>query len=189
MAGLMKRKGFTLIEIIIVIAVMLILGGAAFGGAREILRTLRFNNAFNKLVLVIQQARNLAVTNKTQAGTAVIQYVVNISKQTRIVRFFADMDGDGYVTSAEEVESYSIPTNDNIILVANDTALNAPCIEYASIIFTLPSAQTKLVCGAVAIPFSATVFVSQLTLGTQETTTNGRTKTFTIHEAAGIPQI
>ena len=59
-----NKKAFTILEIIIAIAVILILATAALSGSGGIIRSMRFNNAFNKMVLMVQKAKSLATSGK-----------------------------------------------------------------------------------------------------------------------------
>ncbi|MBI5413487.1 prepilin-type N-terminal cleavage/methylation domain-containing protein [Candidatus Peregrinibacteria bacterium] len=162
----MKKSAFTLIELMIVIAIMLILAAAAMSGMSSVLRNLRFGNAFNKAVFMVQQARNLAATEKGAAAS----YRVEIASDN--IKLFAD---------TTLTETYNLQNMPGATFVSQVTGITGNC-STAKIEFAKGAAKTILTCeGGSANPASLTVALSD--------TANSLNKSFSIHNAAGIPQL
>lgn len=163
----MNKKAFTIAELIIVIAITMILAAAAIGGTRTIIQTLRFNNIFNKTVMMVQEARNLAVTQKS---TKPIEYSVAI---------------DFVAIKLKEGRNTTISTT----TLAQDSDLSfsfEPNCLSVEIIFAPGTANTELNCIG-----STTEHPESLKITLVETDNNeiARQKSFSIHKTAGIPQV
>lgn len=63
------RKGFTLVELIIVVAVFIILGTAAMQSTLASQRQFRFNTTYNIMMTMMRKARDLSVSNSTVPDT------------------------------------------------------------------------------------------------------------------------
>ncbi|MBI2638694.1 prepilin-type N-terminal cleavage/methylation domain-containing protein [Candidatus Peregrinibacteria bacterium] len=176
------KKGFTIVELIIVIAILIIMAGAALGGVGGIIRGLRFSNTFNKMILMIQQARSLAVTGKNSDMKA---YEVQFS----FAPVEAILRGIKQDDSVQTIETFVLNSSSTNLSFSNP--LN--CNPATTIRFLSGKAETQLVCEGIAEQN-----VALLTVGLQETALNTapgavpaivRQKSFTVHRAAGIPQI
>lgn len=168
------KKGYTIAELIIVIAIILILSTAAISGSAGLIRSLRFTNSFNKMVFMVQQARSLAVTGKGSAANYDVQLgiatnTISIGSSTAVVR--------------EILETFTLEATTNLTFFASHT--DGTCSTSATIQFERGAAKTSLVCDAVNPPPSLfTVGVREVEAGVER-----RSKTFSIHQASGIPQI
>lgn len=171
----MKHRGFTIAEIIIAITVIIILAAAAITGSAGLIRTLRFNNAFNKMIFMVQQARSLAVTGKGSAAIYdvkldIVANTISIGSSTAAIR--------------EPLETLTLEATTNLEFFASRTG--GVCGISAIIQFERGSGKTSLQCDSVNPP------PSLLTVGVVREVEAGaerRSKTFSIHQAAGIPQI
>lgn len=177
------KKGFTIVELIIVIAILIILAGAALSGAGGIIRSLRFSNAFNKVILMVQQARSLAVTGKNSAMKA---YEVQFNFSSP---FSAVLQSIQQNDVAQEMERFTLDAQTNLSLTRP-----SDCDPPVRIRFLNGRAETQLTCGDGVPPTQAI----QLTIGLQESAAGAgagaapalvRSKSFSIHRASGIPQI
>lgn len=172
----MNSRGFTLIEILIVVAIVAILAAAAIGNSSGLIDGLRFNNAFNKTVFMVQQARNFSSSGKDNFSHGV-QIVNGATSFT--IKLFADDDGDGSYDASEESENYSLPSGVSIE-VSNLGGSSSECDFPIQILFALRTAEASLKCG--------TTSTSQIKI-TLTSATLGRTPSFSITSASGIPQV
>lgn len=163
----MKKSAFTLVELMIVVAIVLILAAAATGGALSVLRNLRFSNAFNKAVFIVQEARNLAINEK---GTAA-SYRVEITGTT--LNLFA-------LDSTTAIDSYALQNMPNATFYSRAVGSSGDCTP-AEIKFAKGAVKTTLICAGADNPASLIVGLSD--------PENNLDKSFTIHKAAGIPQL
>ncbi len=174
------KKGFTIVELIIVIAILIIMAGAALSGTGGIIRGLRFSNTFNKMVLMVQQARSLAVTGK---NSDMKWYEVRFSFSSPGTAILQGEKQDG---TTQEIERLSLDSQTNLSFI---NPLN--CNPATLIRFLNGRAETQLVCEGISQEQ-----VAILTIGLQENAANAapgaaaiRSKSFSIHRASGIPQI
>jgi len=159
----MKPKGYTIVELIIVITIILVLAGAAIGGTSGIIRNLRFTNTFNKMVLMVQQARSNAITGKNEQS-----YGINI--QSSVFQIFAG-------TSTTVIETLQAPTN-----LVFSTKGSLTCAAAATIEFTSLKATTTLKCNGIDEK------QLEVSLCNDSACTTNK-KSFLINKAAGIPQV
>lgn len=174
------KKGFTIIELIIVVAILIIMAGAALSGTGGIIRGLRFSNAFNKIVLMVQRARSLAVTGK---NPNIKWYEVQFSFASPGTAILQGEKQDGIT---QEIERFTLEPQTNLSFSKIPN-----CDPTAEIRFLNGKAETQLICQGIAEEQ-----VTLLTIGLQENAANAapgaaavRSKSFTIHRASGIPQV
>lgn len=171
----MNRGGYTIIELIIVVAIVLILTASVLAGTGSLTRSLRFNNSFDKLILLVQQARSLAKANKDS------------SIKSYGVRFEWDLTTSAVVFSENQTGTVADEVSSKLTL-ADGTQLKIftpqNCTLSATIRFAAGSADASLRCEGVAKPD-----VALLTMGIRDTSTANKTKTFSIHRVGGIPQV
>lgn len=172
------KKGFTIIELIIVVAILIIMAGAALSGTGGIIRGLRFSNSFNKIVLMVQRARSLAVTGKNANIKA---YEVQFSFASPGTAILQGEKQDG---TMQEIERFTLVSQTNL-----EFTNNLAC-EPATIRFLNGKAETQLICTG----GPSTVVLIEV--GLRENAVNAapgaaavRSKSFTIHRASGIPQV
>lgn len=169
------NRGFTIAELIIVIAIIIILAGAAITGSAGLIRSLRFSNTFNKMIFMVQQARSLAVTGK---GTAA-NYDVLIEMVPLNISI-----GSSTSATRDIIETLVLEETTNLKFFASHTG-GPSCGTTATIQFERGSGKTSLQCdSANPPPSSLTVGIREVEVGVEK-----RSKTFSIHQAAGIPQI
>lgn len=171
----MNRGGYTIIELVIVVAIVLILTASVLAGTGSLTRSLRFNNSFDKLILLVQQARSLAEANKDS------------SIKSYGVRFEWDPTTSAVIFSENQTGTITDDANSKLTLTGGtQLKIFTPqnCTPNATIRFTAGSADAGLRCEGVANPN-----VALLTLGIRDTSTANKTKTFSIHRVGGIPQV
>lgn len=165
------RRGFTLIELIIVISVVLILAGSAIGATGGIIRGLRFTNTFNKMVLLVQQARNLAVTGK---DASVTEYQINFSRASQTATLQTKPANTVLDASLNRLDRQGMyfysPGNCNVMTVTFTNGEGKPALQCSA------NTVDQLIIGLRECPTSACQTVK-------------REKTFSIHKAAGVPQV
>lgn len=172
------NRGFTIAEIIIAITVIIILAAAAVTGSAGLIRTLRFNNAFNKMIFMVQQARSLAVTGKN--SEAVKAYGVRFDFPSSATLY--------------NIQSNDTTQNSEILQLEVTTELafySSPNCKIARIQFTNGNGETSLECegGMQNDPPLLTLGICEGENCINDLNTAPRNKNFSIHRAAGIPQI
>lgn len=188
----MDKKAYTLLELMIVVAIVLILAGAAIIGSSGIVKNIQFGNAFNKTVFMVQKARNLAINGKNTAQTpAVNSYAVKFDMpaapglhSVAIVALGAEETiGSG---DEEMLETYILTNNMGIELLASDVSSGASgtaCTGSAVIYFENKTGNVSFDCtGGPDAP-------NIMQFGIQETGDATTARTFLIHRAVGTPQI
>lgn len=171
-------KGFTILEIIIAISVILILAAVALTNAGGIIQGMRFTNAFNKTFLMVQKARNLAMAGKeTQIEKYGVVFFINTQPKNTAALFLYEKNA----AKPTGIETFSIASTSNIEINVSDED-GAACGNLAEISFKNGSAATELMCD----DGNGENFLS-ITL--KENTVGGRAKTFSINKIGGLPQI
>ncbi|GEM_PF-4658226 len=171
------KKGFTIIELIIVISILIVLAGAALSGAGGIIRSLRFGNAFNKVILMVQQARSLAVTGK---NSDMKWYEVQFSFVTPNTAVF---QGEKQDATMQVIERFTLDLQTNLSFVSPQGC------SPAAIRFLNGRAETQLICTGGPTSPLLTIELEENTPGAAADALPARQKSFSIHRASGIPQI
>ena len=140
-----KYKGFTLIELIVVVAVIMILAGVGamslnnFNGVKELESTREEVGGFIKL------AKNLAVTRQLSTGTSNLKYVrVSISGNILTI---TGIDNVGNQDTSPPYSSVSINTKNGIII-------NAPSFGFMASTGRLTDLNGNLIGTTMAIDVS-----------------------------------
>jgi prepilin-type N-terminal cleavage/methylation domain-containing protein len=178
----MKKSGFSLVELIIVIAIIMILAAAGLTGYGSISTNLRFNNTFNRIIQMVEQARSMAVTGKGTAGGYGVHIKNDIENDT--VELFSSNPDDASTYSAlshKPIDSEIIKASAKLELKA--TTEEAMTCSTATIFFERNTSKTSLYCIAIDLK---TPPVLKIELSTSDAS---KTKSFSIHKAAGIPQL
>ena len=173
----MKRRAFTLVELLIVIGAILILSAAAVSGARKVIRSLTFGDNFNKLVFMVQRARNTAISGK---DTNIAIYGVRINPQAGTATYFTKNIG-GVTEDQTDPPVIRLRAEDNFSFTA---VAGLACTE-ARIEFVNGKAETRLACEGAG---EANKNPDLLTVNVHDARENTK-RTFSIHKAAGVPQV
>lgn len=193
-----KYPAFTLLEIMITISIVLILATAAVLQTSRIQNLLKFNNTFQKMVLLVQQARNLAFTEK-EAGTNFGVYFegTGIVTGQQKIYLFADRNANGlYTPSAspdqqdEKLENpLAVPVGMQVLMW--DFTSPQPCGSFSEIVYETGTGNPMIFCNS-AIPIPRTGIVGQSQGGQLEIklthTAENREKCFTVHLLSGAVQ-
>lgn len=180
------KRGFTLLELLIVISIMVILTAAVIGGSRGLSDQLKINNTQDKLTFMLQRARNLALSNKENndpQAPRVAGYGLEIATggvPHNTARIFADQEAsaDNTVNPNEKVyESYNFDTMDYSVIVEKEN--NTVCVDYVVFMFEAGTGKTSLYCNNRATSANM-LFV--------KTQAGNKVKQFYMHRAAGIVQ-
>lgn len=207
-----RRLAFTLAEIIVVVTIVIILAGIAFSSTSGVIKNLRFNNAFNKMVLMVQEARNLAATGKdsrasnygidfyqmTQGGVTV--HAMRLYKEflnaPQQFIFNSTQQPDLQPPEDQELLTYHLPQTLSLLVTplitvpaGSAVACNPSSNPPPSLFFNAGSGSLEIRCGnnpATVQMYSASFTIAETPPGGPQAQ---RSKAFTIHKAAGIPQI
>lgn len=173
----MKRPGLSIAELIIVIAIIMVLAATTIGSIGTISRNLRFGNAFNKIVFMVQQARSSALTAK--GNQEKFGFSMNMAENK--AELFSESGGNRTV-----LETTVFASEVGILQYAADaTQAPFPCANTAAVMFDRSSAKVTLVCDGREPP-------ALMRFGLKESNNVGadaREKFFTIHRGSGIPQV
>lgn len=159
------KKAFTLVEMIIVLTVIMIMSVMAISGTSGILGNIRFTNAFNKMLLLVQQASNLSINGK---NSDIKNYSVTITPGQDIV-LKGDSTEIDKITSAD-LKEFSIYAEPNCTV--------------ATIGYSNGTAIADLTCTGIGAPNDK---VNSLKIGLKKGTTFD--KSFLIHKAGGVIQV
>lgn len=174
------KKGFTMAELVIVITIIIVLSVAALGGLGSVQRSMRLTNSFNKILLMVQQARSMAVTEKdTTLKNYEVEFNSNVNAPDSVIVRGNTKDN----SPAKEIERYILDQSIKLKLISENNA----CTPKAIVRFVSGNATTQLTC--LGIGSDAVVM---LKLGIQEVAqgnAQAQSKTFSIHNASGIPQV
>ena len=173
----MNNKAYTLAELMIVIAIVLVLAAAAITGGASVIKNLKFGNAFNKIVFTVQRARSAALTAKD--AQTVSEYRVSLDNS------MIALSAEGSGGSETIVDSYTIDTRQTMELAAYDISNGLPgaiCSDGAAISFAVKTAAAAFECAGSANPSPALLKIVLMH-------DDGSKKSFIIHKEAGIPQV
>jgi prepilin-type N-terminal cleavage/methylation domain-containing protein len=103
-----KQRGFSLLELMIVISISLILGGVTYMGMKPLLAQSHVNSAYETTLMALRNTRNLAITQQHEyyvnfnpggfpAGTIQVQY--------------QGPSVNGVLPAVQQVITYTIPTD------------------------------------------------------------------------------
>lgn len=181
--SLPTSSAFTLIEIIIVMAIILILTTAAITGTSKVLKNLRFTNSFNKVVFMIQKARDLAISGK-QGGNSTTNYLIELDTSNN----FMTIQAEGTSGPREEVEGYYVLNNNKgYQLFANDvTSGSTQCPIIVWIKFEIYTGKILVNCPGGPSPPAKVMEIGLREIPVGPAT---REQTLLFHRATGIPQV
>lgn len=178
-----QKAGYTLLELIIVMTIIMILTAGALGATRAIIRSLRFSNAINKVVFLVQQSRSLAASG---TDPNVEQYGVLIeSGQSNSVTLFSDAKAGVQINGPAHalIETYTLDAANLLISTRNEQ--DVECLGGQTIIFHNGKSAVEIYCGAV-VPAN---LINRAKIGVVENRpANPRSQFFTLQRASGIPQ-
>lgn len=181
-------------EIVIAIAVILILAAAALQGSGGIIRSMRFNNAFNKLVLMVQKGKSLATAGK---DTSVEKYAIIISL-TGISSVYPENTAAlvlyKYLAPKPEVLELLNLEETSKLYLKTEKADGLKCSQIAAIIFKNGTAEPTLACDGNSVslnPAAADLTnILKISLEEKDAAVNQvREKTFSISNLSGVPQL
>ncbi|MFA6521199.1 MAG: prepilin-type N-terminal cleavage/methylation domain-containing protein [Candidatus Gracilibacteria bacterium] len=178
----MSNRGFTLIELVIAVTVIIILAGSALAGVGPVMRSLRVGNTFNKMVFMVQQARSAAATSRGESDYYGVKFEINVMPS--IIHRFEEKIGDLQPTP---VEDFAILASANSKIFANNKQTGQPCgFNSATIKFEKKTAIPHFYCDGVEADNNSILMEFLLK---EDLQANAKTKGFIIHKQAGIPQI
>lgn len=198
--------GFTLVEIMVVIAIVMILASAAVLQTSQVQNLLQFNNTFSRLTLMVQRARNLAST-ETEAGTDFGVYMEGtdlFTGQQKITLFANRITNPGGNERYDPLAAGDPPgardekLENALVLPAGIqvTGFNfqdgQKCTTQTLIFFESGTGNATFYCNDTKMDRSAIDPTKnqsgQLQIGLNQNATS-RQKCFVIHVLSGIPQI
>lgn len=178
-----RKSGFTLLELVIVIAVVLILASVAVSQSSSTLDFLRFNKTFNKIIFMVQKTRDLAITagKSDEDVSAVFAYYTKFSVVSGVlgvpdayhVEIFAKK-----TARDERIEDFSVPANISLRIESGVSSCTLSP-DPPQLSFSNRTADLSFTCSGVSDPASIKVKLSD----------SSRQKSFVIHKASGVPRV
>lgn len=137
-----QQKGFTLIELIITIAILTILATVSVSNFREGERSRRVALASDAAINAVRNAQNMTLTAKqiassTCANKGPKSYIANIEYSAQIVIYGEDNCGNFYA-----VETFKLPVN--AAVKANSLTVNGSPVGELQIKFSTPFAGMSI---------------------------------------------
>ena len=183
------HEGFTLLELMITVTILLILMTAAVLQTSSVQNLIRFNNTFSKMILMAQRARNLAF-NQAGDGMNVGMYF-NVPNVT----IFSDKNKDHLYTSVpadaeEKLENPLVmPAGMKFFITASAVPGSPASCPDAVLEYENGTAKPIFYCGGVEILTSGAASPQDLEMKIQlQHSTEKRARCFTIHLLSGVPQ-
>ncbi|MEK9133086.1 MAG: type II secretion system protein [Patescibacteria group bacterium] len=175
----MNKSGFTLLELMISIVVILILAAAVLGGTGSVMQNLRFGNAFNKIVFMVQSVRSMALIAKGDIAVYGIAFTQpNVDGFGAVETFSQSADDQKTV-----LESFILPSNINSYFYAAKSAnVDISCGNSAGVTFERGTVRVTFDCGGQSPTEPVVVFGLKEKVGT-------RSKSFRVHKQTGMPQM
>ncbi len=191
------KKGFTLLELIIVVTIVLTLASIAISQTSGVQQLIQFNNSFQQIMFFTSRARSLSVTGAEAINNTAAE-LLGVNFPSAMEADLIASDSDPAVTQSELVESYSLPSK---VLVALSGSTLATCSFPAKIIFEKETANIRFFCGeneqgpVEAQDKFLTIRLCQVQDSSEQNCPQAgsssiiRERQFTIHRASGIPQL
>lgn len=179
----MKKQingGYTIVELIITSLILLIMAGIAFDFGRNLIRAQRLNYTYNRIVDMIQQTRNLALTQNSVNSN--LNYTIVFDLRNSNIDIKKSLANGG----SEEIDNFNLNSDDMAVSASLDTNLPSSCdllsIEYSA----TNKNYAKYSCtdnnGSTHNDFH------QIKFRIQDNKTN-KARAFLIHKGSGTPQI
>lgn len=134
-----KEEGFTLIELMVTIGIMVIINGVIFFNYPKVMANLALRRTADEIALTARQAQAYAMAAKTVAGASTPPgYGVhfNISDPYSII-LFADLDSDDtYDGTGEDVQTFEIQTKDQISNLICTGSSGRSCATTVDIVYS-----------------------------------------------------
>lgn len=178
------KRAFTLLEIIIVITIIITLAAVAVSQTSGVQQLLRFQNAFQQTVFLVQRSRTMAVTRQ---GTAEV-FGIDLSASNEINLFSATSISDTDPTSEE---NFKLPSD--IFHSVQRTASGGADCTAAKIGFERGTGNTLFSCtdlppGVRELRITLCQVSSGASCASEGDPEFIRNRSFIIHLASGIPQ-
>lgn len=113
--NLARRRGFTLVEIVLVLAVLGLLGTIALTTFFDSTKSFTFFANFKNMMSTMRQARSFAMTNTSTGGIVPDRYGVFFEEDDKLYKIFlfADTEEPPYVYKSPDIliqnKNYTIP--------------------------------------------------------------------------------
>lgn len=169
-------------ELVIVTVVVIILASSVLMGTGQVMRNLRFGNAFNKMVFMVQQARNAAITSKGDFDYYGVEFAM---PNIKTVGRFAEKTG---VLQKTYVENLIIEESVNSNILIKDKTNNPAGVDCGTGIvkFEKKTAQVSFICTNL---LASKPTLMEFGLKEKAEVQGPKTKSFAIHMQSGVPQI
>lgn len=147
-----KNAGFTLVELMVTITVMLIITSVSLFNYTEFNSVTMTNNLAYDIALAVRQAQSYGIavranSNNTQADFD-IAYGIHFSKSNNVLVFnlFADTSSEGKYDIGEELQEYKLLQGTSIekVCITDGGCLTSDSGQYIDILFKRPDPESKI---------------------------------------------
>lgn len=143
----MEKKGFTLIELMVTIGIMVIINGVIFFNYPKVMANLALRRTADEIALTARQAQAYAMAAKSE-GSELPSYGVHFDTGTPTsIILFADKNGnDSYQNCVADVCAYTfeIQTKDEISSLSCSGSSGSSCNNNVDIVYSRQSPVSKI---------------------------------------------
>ena len=179
----MKKKGFTLLELLVVISIITIITGIVFINYRPAQQQLALNRAASKLAQDIRRAQEMAMSTRAftscSGGVQPSGYgLISDTNQPTAYYMFADCNNNQKWDFGVDSSAGKINLEKDITVEAPS---GAPTFQFLSIIFTSPDPAVSICHHA-----SSGSCTAQTSGWVRLRNTDGKTRTVTVNQVGQI---
>ncbi|PIQ78490.1 hypothetical protein COV82_00875 [Candidatus Peregrinibacteria bacterium CG11_big_fil_rev_8_21_14_0_20_46_8] len=182
----MNRAAYSIIELLVVVAILLILAAVAVGTANGVLAEQRMNNAYNAVTNLIQEARGNALASK---DSQIAEYRITIPQplianpNQPVTVVLSSVSTSGAETQLERIDL----GNQGLDILFYQDQQQQACNLTSRIMYQTQTGTPIFECAVTA--YTGNLNTKQIRIEIRERNQqNPRQRLFTIHRASGTPQ-
>lgn len=148
-------RGFTLIELIVVMSIMVIINGVIFFDYPSVMANLALKRTAGEIALLARQAQVYALSAKSGASGELVNYGIRFDKgaPTSII-LFADKNGNSKYNSGlgEAIQTFEIQTKDEISMLCGDGDCINKSMDTVDIVYQRLSSTATIGSSSFCLP-------------------------------------